>query len=75
MKCDDIIHGLGLTKQQLFQKYTAYELAKSTGLTESKAASRVFGIDPADLGVIFFVLVGLRWIENEVKQITEEINE
>lgn len=74
MKCDDIIHSLGLTKQQLFQKYAAYELSKSTGISEAKAAGRVFGADPENTEVIFFLLVGLRWIETEVKNITEDLD-
>jgi hypothetical protein len=63
-----------LNRAQLFDKYAAYELRKSTGVNEYLAACRVFGLDEENREAVFFVLVGLRWIEQEIKEITEEID-
>lgn len=71
MNVNETIESLGLTREQLFQFYTQY-LNQRQSQNPYKAAFRAYDLFRFPKELIFFLILGLERVENEMHLIEGE---
>ncbi len=67
---------LPISKERLYKKYKKYMDCLDNKFNEKDAASVIFEIDPSSYDkkpLLFFLIIGLRSVKKEMKQILEAI--